>query len=164
VLKFLDGFAPQQGQQFEFLAVGGIADLSGATFEVQNLMPGFQFDITPSAGGVLMTALTDGRFVPEPPSVLLLLIASIGLRGVYRRRAGGMPSEVGRRGQGFDSNGFKQCPRGAPCARCVGSPVPPYVVNPEFFSSTTDYTDITDENQMAIALRWRTHASHPWNP
>jgi hypothetical protein len=64
-LQFIDGFAPQQGQQFEIFAVGGTADLSDATFEVRNLAPGFMFDITPSAGGIMMTALNDGVFVPD---------------------------------------------------------------------------------------------------
>jgi T5SS/PEP-CTERM-associated repeat protein len=65
LLKFIDGFAPEQGQQFEFLTVDGLADLNDATFEVRNLAPGFMFDITPSAGGIMMTALNDGVFVPD---------------------------------------------------------------------------------------------------
>jgi hypothetical protein len=65
LLKFIDGFAPQQGQTFEFLNIGGAADLSSAAFEIQNLAPGFMFDITPSAGGIMLTALNDGVFVPD---------------------------------------------------------------------------------------------------
>ena len=64
-LQFINGFAPQQGQQFEFLTTSGTADLSRASFEVQNLEPGFMFDITSSAGGIMMTALNDGVFVPD---------------------------------------------------------------------------------------------------
>jgi T5SS/PEP-CTERM-associated repeat protein len=62
-LKFLDGFAPQQGQQFEFLAAGGAADLSDASYELQNLAPSFEFEIAPSANGISVTALNDGMFI-----------------------------------------------------------------------------------------------------
>jgi T5SS/PEP-CTERM-associated repeat protein len=62
-LKFLNGFAPQQGQQFEFLDVGGATTLTSADFETQNLAPGFEFDIAPSANGISMTALNDGVFL-----------------------------------------------------------------------------------------------------
>ena len=77
VLKFIDNFAPQHGQQFEFLTVGGTADLSAATFSVQNLAPGFLFDIAPSAAGYMMTALNDGIFVPEPTANTLVIIGLI---------------------------------------------------------------------------------------
>ena len=62
VLKFIDGFSPQMDQQFELLNVTGLVDLSSTLFEVQNLAPGFQFDVSPSANGVVMTALNDGQF------------------------------------------------------------------------------------------------------
>ncbi|MBX3426986.1 MAG: PEP-CTERM sorting domain-containing protein [Pirellulales bacterium] len=86
VLKFLDGFAPQQGQQFEFLNVGGNADLSGASFEIHNLAPGFIYEITPSASGFMLTALNDGVFVPEPATVALLLSGLFSM-GSGRRAA-----------------------------------------------------------------------------
>jgi hypothetical protein len=86
LFKFLDGFAPQQGQQFEFLTVSGNADLSGATFEIQNLRPGFLFDVTPNAAGFMMTALNDGHFIPEPSSFLLTCSAWAGIVARYRRR------------------------------------------------------------------------------
>jgi hypothetical protein len=76
-LVFSDGFAPQQGQQFEFLTVGGQANLSGATFVVRNLQPGFQFSVTPTAGGAVMTALNDGVFVPEPCGIVVGLLGAM---------------------------------------------------------------------------------------
>lgn len=63
-LTFIGGFAPQQGQQFEVLKVGGEVDLSAATFETRNLAPGFEFDVVPGAGGVVVTALNDAVFLP----------------------------------------------------------------------------------------------------
>lgn len=62
VLKFIDGFAPSQGEAFEFLVTTGNADLTAAQFDVRNLLPGFEFDIAPSATGIMMTALSDGVF------------------------------------------------------------------------------------------------------
>jgi hypothetical protein len=86
VLKFINQFAPQQGQQFEFLTVSGTTELSAATFSVQNLAPGFLFDVAPSAGGYMMTALNDGVFVPEPSALLLAGFAIFGLIPVVRQR------------------------------------------------------------------------------
>jgi hypothetical protein len=75
VFPFINGFAPTTGDLFEFLSVTGETDLSSATFEVRNLAPGFEFDITPTAGGFQLVALNDGTFVPEPASALLFLLA-----------------------------------------------------------------------------------------
>jgi hypothetical protein len=83
-LVFSDGFAPQQGQQFEFLTVSGQVDLSAATFAVRNLKPGFQFTVAPAAGGIVMTALNDGVFVPEPSGVVLVTAAMAAARRVRR--------------------------------------------------------------------------------
>ncbi len=90
LLRFLDGFAPQQGQQFEFLTVDGQADVGGATFEPQNLAPGFVFSISSSASGIMLTALSDGRFVAEPSRASMLVAAALAvtlLRPARRCRA-----------------------------------------------------------------------------
>ncbi|MEX2140108.1 MAG: hypothetical protein WD894_12660 [Pirellulales bacterium] len=68
-LEFLDGFAPRQGDAFEFLDVSGTLDGQFANVELRNLAPEFQFDLRPDAGGLTMVALNDGVFVPPPPSV-----------------------------------------------------------------------------------------------
>lgn len=63
-LEFIDGFAPTTGQQFDdLLDVHGDLDLGDANFVVRNLADGFQFDVTPMAGGFMFTALSDGVFV-----------------------------------------------------------------------------------------------------
>jgi T5SS/PEP-CTERM-associated repeat protein len=61
-LKFTDGFAPQQGQQFEFLDVSGTLSGSFANVHLRNLAPGFQFDLSRTGGGMTMVALNDGVF------------------------------------------------------------------------------------------------------
>jgi T5SS/PEP-CTERM-associated repeat protein len=75
LLEFIDGFAPRQGDEFKFLDVGGA--LSGAFdgVKVRNLLPGFQFDLRPDAGGLTIVALNDGVFVPEPATFVLFAFA-----------------------------------------------------------------------------------------
>ena len=65
--EFIDEFAPSQGDEFEFLVASGAVDLSTAQFEVRNLAPGFEFDIMPSAGGIMLMALNDGVFLAPIP-------------------------------------------------------------------------------------------------
>ena len=87
VLKFFGEFAPQQGDQFEFLRVAGEVDLTRATFEVENLLPGFDFDIVPTPDGLQMVAMSDGVFVPEPSSILLSVFSLVAMTGILWRRA-----------------------------------------------------------------------------
>ena len=72
LLEFIDGFAPRQGDTFNFLDIDGA--LSGAfeEIEVRNLMPGFQFDLRRDGGGLTMVALNDGVFIPEPATLAML--------------------------------------------------------------------------------------------
>jgi hypothetical protein len=62
-LSFEDGFAPQAGQTFDLITVGGTSQLGSLQFEIENLAPGFQFDFAPFAGGYRLTALTDGQAI-----------------------------------------------------------------------------------------------------
>jgi T5SS/PEP-CTERM-associated repeat protein len=62
-LKFTDGFAPRQGQQFEFFDVSGTLSGSFANVHLRNLAPGFQFDLSRAGGGMTMVALNDGVFM-----------------------------------------------------------------------------------------------------
>lgn len=76
--KFLNGFAPKAGQQFKFLNVGGAR--SGAFTEValQNLSPGFQFNIAPSGSALSMTALNDGVYDTSLPGRVDVAITNVG--------------------------------------------------------------------------------------
>ena len=39
VIKFIDGFAPLEGQQFPLIDVGGAFDQSGVDYVIENLAP-----------------------------------------------------------------------------------------------------------------------------
>lgn len=84
LFKFIDGFAPLKEDTFEFLHVTGTADLSGASFAVEGLAPGFQFSVDALSGGIRLTALSDGEFVPESNAATLLLV---GVLPVLRHRS-----------------------------------------------------------------------------
>ena len=64
VFRFRDGFSPSEGDRFDFLLSEGVIDWERAEYEVRNLAPGFEFDISLDAelGALQMTALTDGNF------------------------------------------------------------------------------------------------------
>ncbi len=74
ILKFIDNLAPKMDDSFDLMEIGGTLDLTSAGVLDENLMPGFDFDVTPTTGGMRMTALNDGRYVPEPASLTLLLL------------------------------------------------------------------------------------------
>lgn len=75
VLKFIDGFAPTAGDQFEFLRVGGVVDLADTLFDVQGLQPGFEFEIMPTSSGMQVLALNNGvASVPEPSSFTIIAL------------------------------------------------------------------------------------------
>lgn len=62
-IKFINGFAPQQGDSFEFIDVtGGNLDLTGITIEVYNIENGFQYETNVSDGKLSMTAMNDGVY------------------------------------------------------------------------------------------------------
>jgi T5SS/PEP-CTERM-associated repeat protein len=73
LMRFINGFAPRMGDQFPLVMVDGLLADDAASYGVQNLAPGFRFDIVRDGGVVTMVALTDGVFVPEPSAFLLLL-------------------------------------------------------------------------------------------
>ena len=92
LLDFIDGFAPRAGDEFKFLDVGGALSGEFANIDVRNLVPGFQFDLRPDAGGLTMVALNDGVFVPEPASAVLLGAAAAAIGFVTVR----WPAAAGR--------------------------------------------------------------------
>ena len=83
IFRFIDGFAPKMDDTFDLLDIGGALDLAAADLLVQNLLPGFEFDLVPTATGMQMLALSDGEYIPEPGSLTLL---SLGTLILLRRR------------------------------------------------------------------------------
>lgn len=77
-LLFIDGFIPHANDTFDLLEVGGLLDVSSASFLVENLGPDFEYEITPTIGGLRMTVLNDGAAMPEPESSLLAVLALVG--------------------------------------------------------------------------------------
>jgi len=67
MLEFIDGFAPRQGNQFQFLDISGTLSGQFGEVEIVNLAPGFQFDLRRDGGNMTMVALNDGVFVAPPP-------------------------------------------------------------------------------------------------
>jgi hypothetical protein len=78
LLDFIDGFAPRRGDVFSFLDVDGATIGAFDTIEVRHLLPGFEFDLRSEGSVLTMVALNDGVSVPEPATLVLLLIAAIG--------------------------------------------------------------------------------------
>ena len=102
LLKFIRGFAPRQGDQFELLVIAGATTGVFAEVEVEGLKPGFQFTAESNGTGqIVLTALNDG--VPLPA------------RGTFRGLLSGDPA--GHAAAGF----FKihTTPRGGFSARFV---------------------------------------------
>ena len=90
-LIFIDGFAPQAGQTFELIHVGGsLLEGDFTTINVVNLMTGFEFTAGFDEDSIFrLRARNDGIFVPEPPTLLLAAIGLLTL-GFYRRYSGGL--------------------------------------------------------------------------
>ena len=79
VVRFgINGFAPHAGDEFAFLHIGGMLNGAFSHIEIENLAPGFQFDLIPSNGGLSFHALYDGVSVPEPATLMLMILAAAG--------------------------------------------------------------------------------------
>jgi hypothetical protein len=86
LLRFIDGFAPKQGDEFQFLEING--DVSGdfATVQLAGLLPGFEFDLRRSDGGTTLVALNDAVAIPEPSTQASLMILFLLIAPTFRRR------------------------------------------------------------------------------
>ena len=82
-LRFVDGFAPTAGQTID-LILGGVVG-TFESIEVLGLEPGFQFDLDPAGGALTLVANSSGVSVPEPATVLLLLMGGLALSLRSRR-------------------------------------------------------------------------------
>jgi len=76
-LDFIDGFAPIEGDTFDFLSYGTLdpANSAFSTVQVEGLEPGFDYTLAPnSAGSFNLTALNNAVAVPEPGACGLLIV------------------------------------------------------------------------------------------
>jgi len=88
-LDFMDGFAPQKGDVYEFLLGNNIGPALFASVIVTGLQPGFQYDLTAGTDGSIdLTAINDGvAAVPLPSSVWLLCSGVLLLLFMGRRES-----------------------------------------------------------------------------
>lgn len=87
--KFINGFAPTAGFDFDFLNLtgGGTSSLTNVTYQYSGLQPGFLFDVVEGPNGLTFVAQSDGTVVPEPPTWAIFslgLAALFGWRGKSR--------------------------------------------------------------------------------
>ncbi|MGB5254135.1 MAG: hypothetical protein WBN68_15605, partial [Sedimenticolaceae bacterium] len=68
ILRFLDGFAPQVGDSFDFLRVAGVLDIGDALLRIENLADGFDYNVMTANGRLSLVALNDGRFLADDTS------------------------------------------------------------------------------------------------
>ncbi|MFA9479948.1 choice-of-anchor tandem repeat NxxGxxAF-containing protein [Phycisphaerales bacterium AB-hyl4] len=83
VLRFIDGFAPTQDDEFDFMQVFGDTFENFELVTIENLEDDFEYDIV---GVGTLVALNDGTFIPEPGTLALL---SMGGLMLVRRRSRG---------------------------------------------------------------------------
>ena len=76
--RFINGFAPKAGQQFSFLDANGSVSNSFANIGIQNLAPGFQFNIATNGSSLKMIAVNDGQFSPALPGQIAITVTNIG--------------------------------------------------------------------------------------
>ena len=75
--RFINGFAPKTGDRVDFLSASTVSG-AFASAGLQNLAPGFQFDLATNGSLVSMTALNDAVFDPGLPGQVLVTITNIG--------------------------------------------------------------------------------------
>jgi hypothetical protein len=76
--RFLNGFAPKQGQQFDVLSVGGTLTGSFATVGIENLAPGFQFGLVTNGPALSLVASNDGVFSAALPGEVDVTVTNLG--------------------------------------------------------------------------------------
>jgi len=85
LFHFLDGFAPVQGDTFDFLVASHVQVSSQIQVQIENLLPGFEYDLSVIDGAYRLTALNNATFVPEPGSAALMILSAVAL-AIARRR------------------------------------------------------------------------------
>lgn len=85
-LAFVDGFAPRRDDRFEFLRASGAADLAVQEVVVENLAPGFEYEIAATPAQLSVVARSDGIYVPEPGTTAGAGAALVALATLARER------------------------------------------------------------------------------
>jgi len=62
-LRFINGFAPKEGDIFNFLLVSSNLNNSFADTQIKNLAPDFQFEVSTNGTNLSLVAMNDGVFV-----------------------------------------------------------------------------------------------------
>ena len=83
---FINGFAPQAGDQIDFLSAASVLLGTGVAFTYNGLAPGFEFDVDPTTGGLVFTAINNGVSMPEPSALAVLAASLAGFWLVQARR------------------------------------------------------------------------------
>jgi hypothetical protein len=78
ILKFVNGFAPRSGDRIPFLLAGGPVSGGFAQVDLQNLAPGFQFDLATNGSVLTITALNNATFDPSLPALIQVTVTNIG--------------------------------------------------------------------------------------
>jgi hypothetical protein len=87
LFDFTDGFAPQAGDEIDFLLSDDVMLGAGVIYAYEGLASGFQFDVDPTTGGLVFVALTNGVPVGVPePSALAILAGSLASFCLVRAR------------------------------------------------------------------------------
>ncbi len=84
--RFLDGFAPMTGDRFDFFTVDGSLSGDWPNVRIENLAPGFEYDLLFDSGVYSLIARNDAVSVPEPSTVVLSAMAGLALLGITVRR------------------------------------------------------------------------------
>jgi len=85
-IVFANGFAPKTGNRFELIQLGGALQGNFLPPRIVNLAPGFMYTAQFENGIYRLTALNDAVFVPEPSSLILLIVISVVTTGASTRR------------------------------------------------------------------------------
>jgi hypothetical protein len=76
--KPINGFAPKTGDRFDFLEVGGQLGGAFASVGLQNLAPGFQFNLVANGTRLSMMASNDAVFSAALPGQVDVIVTNIG--------------------------------------------------------------------------------------
>jgi hypothetical protein len=86
VFDFIDGFLPQMDQSVDFLHAASISGLENIELAYEGAASGFEFDVVNSRGSLTFVALNNASAVPEPATLILVLVGLGSLATSMRHR------------------------------------------------------------------------------